>query len=143
LRHDNLYEIFQHKRARFFYKWFINGGAVSLFTGILNFGPEKAEQESTKLCRSAESYCRGLYQEELRYGAYRKSFAAFLDEPRVIAVNINYILKTLCSEYPNFSGEFIGFIKTNIFGIGVRPKPFFGISMGPFHELSKPVTADQ
>jgi hypothetical protein len=142
LRHDNFYEILHHKRARFFYKWFINGGAISLFTGILNFDLEKAGQEATKLCKSAESYGRGLYQEELRYGAYRKSFSAFLDEPRVIAVSINYILKTLCSEYPNFSREFLSFIKTNIFGIGVKPKPFYGISMQPFHELSEPVTAD-
>jgi hypothetical protein len=143
LRHDNLYEILHHKRARFFYKWFVNGGAISLFSGILNFDTEKAEQDATKLCKSAESYCRGLYQEELRYGAYRKSFAAFLDEPRVIAVSINYILKTLCSEYPNFSREFLSFIKTNIFGSDVKPKPVFGISMQPFHELRKSLTADK
>jgi hypothetical protein len=143
LRQDNLYEILHHKRARFFYKWFINGGAVNLFTGILNVDPEKAEQEATRLCKSVEAYCRGLYQEELRYGAYRKNLAAFLDEQRVIAVSINYILKTLCSEYPDFNGQILSFVEINIFGSDVKPKTFFGISMQPFHELRKAATEER
>lgn len=143
MTNQNYYEILFHKRTRFFYKWFINGGAISLFTGILNFNSERAEHDASRLCKSVESYCTGLYQEELRYGTFKKSFAAFLDEPRVIAVSINYIVKTLCTEYPNFSKEFLSFIETNIFGSGVKAKTFLGISMQPFHKLRKSLAEDQ
>ncbi len=118
MRHEDqgLHEILYNKKARFFYKWFINGGAVGLFTDILKFEPERAKAEASRLSRNVEAYCTGLYQEELRFGAFRKSYGAFLDEPRVIAVNINYIAKSLMSEYPDRGHQIISFIKSKLAG---------------------------
>jgi len=120
---QGLHESLFNKKARFFYKWFINGGAISLFTSTLDLNSEKAEQEASRLCKSVESYCNGLYQEELRYGAFRKSYKAFLDEPRVIAVSINYIVKTLLAEYPECGHQIINFIRSKLTGSETKAGP--------------------
>jgi hypothetical protein len=118
---QNIHEMLYHKRAKFFYKWFINGGAVSLFKDVLNFDSERARDEASRFSQSVEAYCKGLYQEELRYGTFRKSITAFLDEPRVIAVNINYIARTFLADYPMYRHEFLRFMETNMFGSNGKP----------------------
>jgi len=111
------YDMLFHERTRFFLKWFRDGGGTQVFIRIFNMSYEDARKKALKLSRSLDDYCNCHHQEEMHAGRYKKSFTKFLEEPKVVAVSLNYIVRSLISERPEQRFKIMDFMASHIFGI--------------------------
>jgi len=117
---QSYYDMLFHERTGFFLKWFRDGGGIQVFIRIINMSPEAARGQALKLSKLLDNYCNCHYQQEMYAGRYKKSFAKFLEEPKVVAVSLNYIVRSLISEYPEQRFKIINFMASHIFGISAH-----------------------